>query len=496
MEKKNIFRLIKQSGVYALGNVAIKVSGLLLAPFLLDTTFLGLAEYGQLGILLIFAQLSIQFGGMGLGTGLLKFVGKGELANPDNKSIFTAFATSVVSSSLFYLLLISKSDSLSNFIFGSPSHTQIIRYIGIYIICKIIASIPLMVLRIQERAGVYTAAIVLEMAVLLGAIYFLLVVQRQGITGIVLGYAIASSISMSVVVYAIVSRVKWNVDFALIKSLLSYGAPLVFVGLANIILNAGDRFVLKAITNDEEVGMYEWAARMSGVLNLFVVQSFQLAFTVIGLKVLGSGDNAFHKRIFRHYIVFAGWAALGISLLSYELTLLLNGLGASDHYLKSTQLVFPLAIGILLYGIFVIINNVLYATSKTNLMSRNVIMSAVFNIVLNIFLIPIWGAAGAAIATVLSYGVLLGLTWISSRNEISIPYAWNDLLKVLMIVACLYFAGQYVVYYSFFGVHFLRLGILMLYPVSVIIFGIYGTEEIKTGLQLMTNFLKGRGTIG
>ena len=74
MERKNIFRLIKQSGVYALGNIAIKVSGLLLAPFLLDTTYLGLAEYGQLGLLLIFAQLSIQFGGMGLGTSLLKFL--------------------------------------------------------------------------------------------------------------------------------------------------------------------------------------------------------------------------------------------------------------------------------------------------------------------------------------------------------------------------------------------------------------------------------------
>lgn len=496
MERKNVFRLIKQSGVYALGNIAIKVSGLLLAPFLLDTTYLSLAEYGQLGVLLIFAQLSIQFGGMGLGTGLLKFVGRGELANSKNNSIFTAFATSIVSSLVFYLFLLLSSESISNFVFGSPVHSDIIKYIGIYIICKIISSIPLMVLRIQERAGVYTAAIILEMTVLLGAIYFLLVVQKQGIAGIVLGYAIASVVSMGLVTYAAVSRVKWNVDFSLIRSLLSFGAPLVFVGLANIILNAGDRFVLKAITSDEEVGMYEWAARMSGVLNLFVVQSFQLAFTVIGLKILGTGDNAFHRRIFRHYIVLAGWAALGISLLAYELTLLLNGVGASDHYLKSTQLVYPLSMGILLYGIFVIINNVLYATSKTNLMSRNVIMSAVFNIGLNIFLIPIWGAAGAAIATVLSYGVLLGLTWMSSKNEVSIPYAWNDLVKVLVIVACLYFLGQYVVYHSVLGAHLIRLGILMLYPISVVVLGIYGTEEIKTGLHLITNFLKGRGTIG
>ena len=496
MERKSVFRLIKQSGIYALGNIAIKVSGLLLAPFLLDTTYLSLSEYGQLGVLLIFAQLSIQIGGLGLGTGLLKFVGKVELAKSSNYSVFTAFIASLTSASILYLILWANSSYLSNLFLGTPGNSAVLKILGIYIVFKILAAIPLMVLRIQERAGVYASTIVLEMTVLLGAVYFLLAVQQEGIGGIITGYAIASSVSTAVVVLAVILRTKWKVDIPLIKSLIHYGAPLVFVGLANIILNAGDRFVLKAITSDAEVGMYEWAARMSGVLNLFVVQSFQLAFTVIGLKVLGTGDESFHRRIFRHYIVFAGWAALGISLLSYELTLILNGLGASDHYLKSTQLVFPLAVGILIYGIFVIINNVLYATSKTNLMSQNVIASAIFNIVLNVILVPIWGAGGAAIATVLSYGFLLGLTWRSSRKEIAISYAWSSFIKVLGLVTILYLAGQYVINVSMYGAHLIRLILLFMYPVLIIAFKIYGTEEIKFGLQLAKNILQRRSTIG
>ena len=351
MKKFHVFRLVRQSGLYALGNIAIKVSGLLLAPFLLDTTYLSLAEYGQLGILLIFAQLAIQLGGLGLGSGLLKFVGKTELVKSSNYSTFTAFIASLITSTLLCAVVYWGAGTIAALLLGSSLKAQIIKYLGIYISLKIIGAIPLMVLRIQERAGVYAATIILEMTILFGTMYYFLVIQKEGLAGIVLSYAVASGVSTVVVVIAVILKTKWKFDFRLIKALVQYGAPLVFVGLAGIVLNAGDRFILKALTSDEEVGMYEWAARMSGVLNLFVVQSFQLAFTVIGLKALGEGDETFHRRIFRHYLALAGWAALGISLLCYELTLFLNGLGANDHYLKSTQLVFPLSIGILIYGI-------------------------------------------------------------------------------------------------------------------------------------------------
>ena len=494
MKTHHVFSLVKQSGIYALGNIAIKVSGLLLAPFLLDTTYLSLAEYGQLGVLLIFAQLSIQFGGLGLGTGLLKYVGKEELTDSNNFSAFTAFIASISTAIVLYVVFWACSEYLSSLLLGSELKASVLYYLGLYVGFKIIGAIPMMLLRIQERAGVYAATIILEMTVLFAAIYFFLVVQQRGIEGIILSYAIASGISVSVVVIAVILRVKWKFDVSLIKILLRYGAPLVFVGLAGIILNAGDRFILKAITSDEEVGMYEWAARMSGVLNLFVVQSFQLAFTVIGLKALGNGDGAFHRRIFRHYVVWSGWAALGISILSYELTLLLNGLGASEHYLRSTQLVFPLSIGILIYGLFVVINNILYATSKTSLMSKNVILSALSNVGLNLVLIPQWGAGGAAIATVLSYAILLGLTWRSSQRELTIQYSWHNLVKVLVLVSFLYTLSQLVVHLELSQVHYIRILILFLYPALVLLLRIYRTEEIKLGLNYVTDFIK-RGSI-
>lgn len=491
MKTYPLFRLLKQSGLYALGNVAIKVSGLLLAPFLLDPTYLSLAEYGQLGVLLIFAQLIIQIGGLGLGTGLLKFVGKEKLKESRYSSAFTALITSMVSGIFFYFMVRWSSGLFSGPLVGQgQSGSMILNYLGIYIGFKIVGTIPLMVIRIQERAGVYASTVILEMITLFGVTYYLLVISKLGLEGIILAYSIASGVSVSVITTLVILKVKWQFDFKLINSLIRYGIPLVFVGLAGIILNAGDRFILKALTGDEEVGMYEWAARMSGVLNLFVVQSFQLAFTVIGLKALGEGNDDFHKRIFRHYVVWAGWAALGISVLSYELTLLLNGLGASEHYLKSTEFVFPLAIGTMVYGVFIVINNVLYSSSKTTLISRNVIISALVNVLLNFALVPQWGAGGAAFSTLLSYAFLLGLTWMSARREHMIDYSWEVLIKILGLLTVLYFLAQSVVMSFPNNAHAIRILILFAYPLLAIILKIYRTEELRLGLKLVFDYFK------
>ena len=491
MKKVPFFRLIRQSGIYALGNVAIKLSGLLLAPFLLDTTYLPLSAYGQLGVLLIFAQLCIQFTGLGLGSGLLKYVGKKTLEDPDSAGAFTALIATLICSIVAFCLLFSFSGQLAELLLDNFSQKELLVLLAIYVCAKVLAAIPMMMLRIKERAGLYTLAVILEMVALLSVMYFFLVIKGEGLHGILKSYAIASTLSAFVVVSSTLYFVNWQFDSKLIRPLLTYGGPLVLVGMAGIILNAGDRFILKALTSDEEVGMYEWAARMSGVLHLFVVQSFQLAFTVIGLKSLGKGDEGFHRRAFRHYVIWAGWAALGISILSFELTVLLRNVGADEHYMNSTTLVFPLALGVMLYGIFAVINNVLYATSKTNLMTRNVIISAIFNVVLNFILVPSQGAVGAAIATVLSYAILVVLTNRAANAQISIGYSWRTLFLVLVLVIGLYTIGHLAISFSVVARTIMRLLVILAYIPLLFTFKIYTIEEVRIGLTYVSQqFIK------
>lgn len=487
MKQTPFFRLFRQSGIYALGNVAIKTSGLILAPFYLDTNHLSLSEYGQLGVLLVFAQISTTLGGLGFNNGLLKYVGRESEHNTGFSASFTALVSAVICAAIVLVGYYSFSGFLAEVLLDGEK--QMVQLTAIYISSKIVSSVPMMVMRIHERASLYALTVAVEMSVLIGAAYYFLVIKQLGLKGILLGYVISGTLSMAVVVVFCVSRIKWQFNVHVIRALLQFGGPLIFVGLAGIILNAGDRFILKAFVGHEGVGRYEWAARMSGVLNLFVVQSFQLAFTVIGLKTLNKGDKRFSQDTFRHFVVLLGWATLGVAILSYELTTVLSKMGASEQYINSTYYVFPLCLGVMTYGVYVVINNVLYAAAKTHLITINVILAALLNILLNVLLIPWIGIMGAALSTVLSYGALLGMSnWVAKR-ELAIRYPWNTFFYVILLLTTLYLCSYLVIQLPWWPRLFIRLFIVLAYIPLLAIFNIYSYREIKRGVGYLASQL-------
>ncbi len=481
MGDRSFFNLIKQSGLYALGNVAIKVSGLLLAPLYLNTSILTVEAYGQFAVLYVFAQICITTVGLGLGTGMLRYVGKQENAQDQDALPFTAVASTILLAVSFGSILWVAADQLAGYFLENDTQRRVIEFLGIYVACKVVASVPMMLLRIQERAGLYVLVVILEMLVLIGGVYEFLAHQLMGIEGIYRAYALASGIQVSVLLTVLLFVIKWRFDARLLKPVLTYGVPLVFMGLAGLVLNAGDRFLLKELTTNEIVGKYEWAARLSGVLNLFVVQSFQLAFTVLGLKTLGTGDLSLHRRAFRHFSIWSAWAVLAISLLAFDLTFALNRVGVDTYYLSSTVLVFPLALGSMTYGVFIVINNVFFATAKTHLVTWMVIMSAILNVVLNLLLIPFLEAYGAAAATVISYAVLVYMSNWKANQEIEISYKWSTYFLVVSIITVLFLLGLTTQSWGTLPRISARILLVASYFPLLFVLKVYSKDEVKEG---------------
>src|SRR5690606_22620517 len=110
---------------------------------------------------------------------------------------------------------------------------------------------------------------------------------------------------------------------------------------------------LKAFTDAEVVAVYGLAAKYGGLVNMLFVQSFQLAFTVIGLKALAPGGEGadVHRRTFRHFVVVTGWGVLGVSLLARDVT---AALSPNPAFLAAEPLVLPLALGFMAYGVYII----------------------------------------------------------------------------------------------------------------------------------------------
>ncbi|MEX0600924.1 MAG: polysaccharide biosynthesis C-terminal domain-containing protein, partial [Rhodothermales bacterium] len=329
-----------------------------------------------------------------------------------------------------------------------------------------------------------TIGVAAEWTVLVAGVYYFLAVRGMALEGVMIAYVASAAVSANVLTAFLLTQVAWRFDGRLVRDLLRFGVPLVLSAVAGLFLNVGDRYLLKWLTDAETVGVYGWAARLGGAVNMLFVQSFQLAFTVIGLKAVGAGDRSLHRRTFRHYTIWTGWAVLGLSLLSYDLTLFLTeAFGVDRYYLQSDVMVLPIALGFLGYGIYIVVNNILYATELTHVVGFNVLIAAGTNAVLNVALIPFLGAYGAAVATTMSYALLAALSARVAERQIRVGYPWRVVWISVTIIVVLWLAAYPTLEWDVGPRLAARVVLIVTYIPLIRVLGLYTREDVDKGIE-------------
>ena len=134
------------------------------------------------------------------------------------------------------------------------------------------------------------------MLVLFLNIYFL-VYANIGIIGIFYSQLIANVFITIICLPMLLKSFHYAFDFSLIKEMLSYSFPLIFGAISVQLLAIGDRFIIKYLLDYSQVGIYSLGYKIAGVLNVFIVQAFGLAFLPIAYKMLNSADSEIFFRI-------------------------------------------------------------------------------------------------------------------------------------------------------------------------------------------------------
>lgn len=141
-----------------------------------------------------------------------------------------------------------------------------------------------------------------------------------------------------------------------------------------------------------------------------------------------------------------------------------------------------LSIGLFFTVIFGPANNLLEAFGKTKIILVARIVSTVYNIIMNIVLIPILGILGAAIATGSSLLILKAITVIVSKKQLQFKLLDIHYLKALialipMFVVALIFYLRGIVLDSIVGVIVLIAVMLVLYALLLLPLRVLNQEE-------------------
>ncbi|QDR82014.1 flippase [Sporomusa termitida] len=345
-----------------------------------------------------------------------------------------SFLITLVTSSIIVLVLNVMSEFIAINIFNEPQLSLALKIISI-------AVFPLVTIHLQAEMlkgiGKIKTGMFLQSA-FITIVNLAIIVFLYFWTELNLSTLLASYTASNVIVF-VVSLVLWKISCPIVdkgsypnfslKELLDASIPLMWVSSFNLILSYMDIYMIGVFLSSEAVGLYSIASKIVLMSSMILV-----AFNgVLSPKFSVLSSNNENKKL--EFLVQSSTLVLTvISLFIYIVLIIFNkpilGLFGSE-FIKSSGIFIVLATG----QFFVLatgpVGSLLMMSGHVEFHKRNMIISAIINLLFNLVLIPIIGAIGAAIATVISIVTknILAVVYVKKTLNINIYSNWGKITK-------------------------------------------------------------------
>jgi len=186
------------------------------------------------------------------------------------------------------------------------------------------------------------------------------------------------------------------------RELLSFSWPLALTGFSFLFVSKTDKIMLGYFMTSQDVGIYMPALVLSNLL-IFVATAFKYIFLPVVSEFFTRNDISGLGKLYKSTSKWIFMVVLPLFLLILlfpkEILTILYG----SEYVGGYIALVILSLGIAMNDFAGTAGNILVGGGHTKLNLACEIIAAVTNVLLNIILIPLYGIAGAAIATGISY---------------------------------------------------------------------------------------------
>lgn len=430
-------KLIRNISLYSLGGVLSKSIQFLLLP--LYAHYLSPSDYGKLELTYLFGAVLVIFYGFIIENGYSRFFFDKNEENYRNTLFGTAFFFKMITGAFFLGFSLLSADLISSVLFNFDEGKTYIKLISISVFIKSISEIPLKTLIVEKRAGRYVINNVLYLiASLISTVYFVVVLDLN-IVGVLYGQILGASVQLATLLY---TEWKWSFirfSFSNLKGMLYFSLFLIPTQLASFVTYWSNRLFLQKFSSLHDVGTFSFGYKIASIIPILLTMPIKKA---LGPEIYELIDrpNECRKRI-RQFsllvLIFLSLFALGLSLFAKELILLM----ASKAYTSSHEVVFVLSMGYVLIGMAGIVVLPIQITKKTWLITITWVLSSVFNIALNIVLVPLYGKSVAMYASFLTFLFILIMYFIFGEKTYTVNFEYKKYIFVLIIVSFSYILG-------------------------------------------------------
>ncbi|MCR5604372.1 MAG: oligosaccharide flippase family protein [Lachnospiraceae bacterium] len=443
--------------LFTISNFVSKILVFLLVPFytnILSTADYGIADVMQTTLLLLVPMLTINMGEAALRYGINRSDKRAEIFRIGIKYVFRA-------------CLIVAAGCIVGCI---PARVEMRWFFFVFVFLFATNCLyEFLILYFQgcEKVKLVVTGSISSTAILLTCNIVLLLVVRMGLDGYLLSQMLAFSCASVIMLFLGRSEYRSSAavsaDFE--KELLAYGRPMIAYSTGSWINNAADRYLVSLMKGVAVNGLYGVAYKIPAMLTVFqriFAQAWQMSATK---SYEDDNSSEFFSTMYNAYNTFM---VVGCSFLILTVRLFAWLMFKKEFY-EAWRFVPPLLISVVFGALTGFLGSICLAYKDSKAMGWATGIGACVNIVLNLILIPGYGAMGAAAATAVSYYLMYLLAFMKVRR-----YVKPEVKLVRDYSAYLLLVAEAVVMIAFTGYE-----TVISCSIFVVITVIYGGEIFK-----------------
>lgn len=449
-------QLFKQTFIYGIATVFPRIISVLLVRIHTDKSVISeVSEFGNLSLIFSYIILFNVILSYGLETSFFRFY---NLEKNKNDVVNTSSVSLIFTTIIFVALFGIFKSNISLLTGIDTGYLSIIVWILAF---DVLTVIPFAYLRLKGKAIKYSYIKIANVLVYFSLNIFLLIflkdlandntflrkiyIENFEVSYIFIANLFASLTSLLLLI-PFYFKINYRANFRLLKKMLFYAFPILISGLAFTINETFDKILLDFLLPESiaktEIGMYSACYKLAVFMTLFSV-AYKLAVEPFFFSEAEKSNPKKNYALVLETYVIIGSSILVLVVVSLDL-LKVVFIGDQEYW-KAMKIVPIILLANFCLGIYQNLSVWYKVTDRTRFGAYISIVGALFTLIINIILIPIYGYLGSAFATLVAYLTMSVLSYFMGQKYYPIPY--NN-FKILFYISVAVFLS-YVSFYIF-----------------------------------------------
>jgi len=480
---RKLLSLLSDTLTYGASSLIGQLLSFLLLP--LYTHYLDAADYGVIGMLIIVTMLFGPLANLGMTNAIFR---RYSMSKDDETraAVLGTGLTSVIVSSLVVLVIAAvAAEPIAEYIVGDVDMINLVRLSLLSAAISTIGTVPRAMLRASRRVRIVGGLNIAQVLFTTLPTIWFVVVQEMGVPGWVLGTLVGEALSTISAFCFTVGSFRMGFNRSTWREMLSYGLPFVPHHLQAVALALFGQYMVREMLGFNEAGLFNIASKFAMPV-VFVVTAVQNSWVAYKFQIHAEDEDpkAFFRSTFTYYIAAITYLWVGVSLWGPEMVRLMT----TEGFHQAALLVWAVSLVPLAQGIYFMSGTGMELSDNTRPFPLISLAGLVTVIVGAYLLIPMIGALGAALATVLGWVVMSVVMFYFARRRFAIEYDWGTIGCFVLLAAVCVAVGSMLQNEPLVVRLLCDVGISLAYPLAAFVLLLRSREERHRMQILLTKF--------